>query len=165
MDSARAEREGITPIQGEFKQIDAVQTRDALIKEIASLQKMGINAAFRFRPDADPKDAAHYIAWATQGGLGMPDRDYYTKTDPASDSLRRKYVAHIARSLTLTGETPAQADADANRVMALETELAKASMTRVALRDPNASYHKTTVAGSRKWRRRSTSPCTSGASA
>jgi Predicted metalloendopeptidase len=76
----------------------------------------------------------------------MPDRDYYTKTDPASDSLRRKYVAHIARSLSLAGEPTTQAEADANRVMALETELAKASMTRVALRDPNASYHKTTLA-------------------
>ncbi|HZK78290.1 MAG TPA: M13 family metallopeptidase [Gemmatimonadaceae bacterium] len=150
MDSARAERDGISPIRGELKQIDAVQNRDALVKEIASLQKMGVNATFRFRPDADPKDAAHYIAWATQGGLGMPDRDYYTKTDPASDSLRRKYVAHIARALTLAGETPAQADADANRVMALETELAKASMTRVALRDPNASYHKTTIADLQK---------------
>ncbi len=145
MDSAREERDGISPIQGELTKIDAVQTRDALVREIASLHKMGVNAAFRFRPDADPKDAAHYIAWATQGGLGMPDRDYYTKSDAASDSLRKKYVAHVARSLTLAGETPAQAESDANRVMALETELAKASMTRVALRDPNASYHKTTV--------------------
>lgn len=146
MDSARAEREGITPIRASLKQIDAIKTRDGLVKEIGSLQHMGVNAAFRFGPDADPKDASHYIAWASQGGLGMPDRDYYTKADPASDSLRKKYVAHVARSLVLAGEPAAQAEADANRVMALETELAKASMTRVALRDPNASYHKTTLA-------------------
>ena len=145
MDSTRAERDGVTPIRAALKQIDAIQTRDALIRQIGSLHQMGVNAAFRFRPDADPKDASHYIAWATQGGLGMPDRDYYTKTDPASDSLRKKFVAHIARSLALAGESTAQAEADANRVMALETELAKASMTRVALRDPNASYHKTTI--------------------
>jgi putative endopeptidase len=146
MDSARAEREGITPIRASLKQIDAIKTRDGLVKEIGSLQHMGVNAAFRFGPDADPKDASHYIAWASQGGLGMPDRDYYTKADPASDSLRKKYVAHVARSLVLAGEPAAQAEADANRVMALETELAKASMTRVALRDPNASYHKTALA-------------------
>lgn len=146
MDSARSEREGISPLKSDLTRIDAVKSRDALVSEIASLQKMGVNVAFRFRPDSDPKDAAHYIAWASQGGLGMPDRDYYTKTDAASDSLRHKYVAHVARALQLAGETTAAADADANRVMALETELAKASMTRVALRDPNASYHKTTAA-------------------
>jgi putative endopeptidase len=76
----------------------------------------------------------------------MPDRDYYTNTDPASDSLRRKYVAHVARSFVLAGETQAQADADAQKVMSIETELAQASMTRVARRDPNAMYHKTSVA-------------------
>jgi len=146
MDSARAERDGVSPIAADLKAINAVQSKDGLIREIASLQKMGVNVAFRFRPDADPKDAAHYIAWASQGGLGMPDRDYYTKTDPASDSLRKKYVAHVRRALELAGATAAQAGADADRVMALETELAKASMTRVALRDPNASYHKTTAA-------------------
>jgi putative endopeptidase len=150
MDSARAEREGIAPIQASLKQIDAIKSREALIREIGSLQQMGVNAGFRFNPDPDPKDASHYIAWASQGGLGMPDRDYYTKTDPASDSLRKKYVAHIARALALAGETTAQAEADANRVMALETELAKASMTRVALRDPNASYHKTSLADLKK---------------
>ncbi len=146
MDSARAEREGVSPLAAELSSIKAVQSKDGLIREIASLQKMGVNVAFRFRPDADPKDAAHYIAWASQGGLGMPDRDYYLKTDPASDSLRRKYVAHVARALELAGEPSAEASADANRVMTLETELAKVSMTRVALRDPNASYHKTTAA-------------------
>jgi putative endopeptidase len=150
MDSARAEREGIAPIQASLTQIDAIKSREALIREIGSLQQMGVNAGFRFNPDPDPKDASHYIAWASQGGLGMPDRDYYTKTDAASDSLRKKYVAHVARALALAGETTAQAEADANRVMALETELAKASMTRVALRDPNASYHKTSLADLKK---------------
>ncbi|HXV17274.1 MAG TPA: M13 family metallopeptidase [Gemmatimonadaceae bacterium] len=146
MDSARADREGITPIKAELTRIAAVKTRDDLVREIGSLHRMGVSAAFRFFPDADPKDAAHYMAWVYQGGLGMPDRDYYTKTDPASDSLRKKYVAHVARSLELAGESSAQATAVANRVMALETEMAKASMTRVAMRDPNATYHKTSSA-------------------
>jgi putative endopeptidase len=143
VDSARAEREGISPIKAELTKIDAVKDRASLIREIATLHKMGIGAAFRFFPEADPKDAAHYMVWVYQGGLGMPDRDYYVKTDPASDSLRRKYVAHVTRVLTLAGENAQTAASEASRIMALETELAKASMTRVAMRDPNATYHKT----------------------
>ncbi|MFN2601928.1 MAG: M13 family metallopeptidase, partial [Gemmatimonadaceae bacterium] len=146
MDSSRAEKEGITPIKTQLDQINAIKTRPQLVNEIAGLQMDGINVLFNFFPAADPKDAAHYIAWASQGGLGMPDRDYYTNTDPASDSLRQKYVAHITKSLTLAGESSAAAEGDAKRIMALETELAKASMTRVQRRDPQATYHKTPVA-------------------
>ena len=146
MDSARAEKEGISPIKPQLGEIDAIGSRGALVNEIARLQTSGVNVLFNFYPAPDPKDAAHYIAWASQGGLGMPDRDYYTNSDAASDSLRQKYVAHVTRALTLAGESPSVAATDARRVMALETELAKASMTRVALRDPNATYHKTSVA-------------------
>jgi putative endopeptidase len=146
MDSARAEKDGIAPIAQRLRSIDAVTTRSALVREIATLQTSGVTALFNYFPSADPKDAAHYIAWAAQGGLGMPDRDYYTKTDAASDSLRQKYVAHITRSLTLAGEPASVAAAHARKVMALETELAKASMTRLQRRDPNATYHKTSVA-------------------
>jgi len=145
MDSARTEHEGITPIQGDLADIAAIRSHAALVREIGTLQEKGVTALFNFGPAADPKDAAHYIAWASQGGLGMPDRDYYTNTDPASDSLRRKYVAHVARTLALAGEPAPVASADAERIMALETELAKASMTRVALRDPNATYHRTSL--------------------
>jgi putative endopeptidase len=146
MDSARAEREGVSPVKADLAAINAVTTRPQLISEIATLQRNGVGALFNFFPNADPKDAEHYMVWITQGGLGMPDRDYYTKTDAASDSLRKKYVAHVAKTLTLAGEPAAVASAEAQRVMALETELAKASMTRVEQRDPNATYHKTTVA-------------------
>ena len=146
MDSARAEREGVSPVKADLAAINAVTTRPELIREIATLQKNGVGALFNFFPNADPKDAEHYMVWITQGGLGMPDRDYYTKTDAASDSLRQKYVAHVARTLTLAGEPASAASAEAQRVMALETELAKASMTRVEQRDPNATYHKTTIA-------------------
>jgi len=135
MDSARAEREGVSPLKPALAAINVVSTRPQLIREIALLQKNGSNVLFDFSPNADPKDADHYIAWISQAGLGMPDRDYYTKTDPASDSLRQKYMAHVAKTLALAGE-PAQAAAgDARRIMALETELAKASMTRVERRE------------------------------
>jgi len=143
MDSARAEKDGITPISAQLDRITAIKSRPSLLQEIAALQISGVNVLFNFFPAADPKDAAHYIAWASQGGLGMPDRDYYTNSDLASDSLRKKYVAHITKTLTLAGETPSAAAGDARRIMALETELAKASMTRVQRRDPNATYHKT----------------------
>jgi putative endopeptidase len=146
MDSARAEKDGVSPIKPQLDRIAAIQTRPALLREIAALQTDGVNVLFNFFPAADPKDAAHYIAWASQGGLGMPDRDYYTNTDPASDSLRKKYVAHITKALTLAGESAPAAALDARRIMALETELAKASMTRVQRRDPNATYHKTLLA-------------------
>jgi putative endopeptidase len=145
MDSARADREGVSPLKADLAAINAINTRPELIREIAVLQRNGSNVLFNFFPNADPKDAEHYIVWISQGGLGMPDRDYYTKTDPASDSLRQKYVAHVTKTLTLAGEPAATAAADARRIMALETELAKASMTRVEQRDPNATYHKTPV--------------------
>ena len=146
MDSTLAEKQGVSTIRAQLAGIAAIKTRPALVVQIGALQKLGVSALFQFGPSADPKDADHYIAWISQGGLGMPDRDYYTKIDPASDSLRKKYVAHIARTLGLAGELSADAAADAQRVMTLETELAKASMTRVALRDPNATYHKTSMA-------------------
>ena len=145
MDSARAEREGVSPLKSDLAAIDRVSSRPELIREIALLQENGSNVLFDFSPNADPKDADHYIAWISQGGLGMPDRDYYTKTDPASDSLRQKYVAHVARTLSLAGEPAAAAASDARKIIALETELAKASMTRVERRDPNAIYHKTSI--------------------
>jgi putative endopeptidase len=146
MDSARADREGVSPVKADLAAINAITTRPQLIREIAVLQRNGSNVLFNFSPNADPKDAEHYIVWISQGGLGMPDRDYYTKTDPASDSLRQKYIAHVTKTLTLAGQPAGSAAADARRIMSLETELAKASMTRVERRDPNATYHKTAVA-------------------
>jgi putative endopeptidase len=76
MDSARAEREGVSPVKADLAAINAVTTRPELIREIATLQKNGVGALFNFFPNADPKDAEHYMVWITQGGLGMPDRDY-----------------------------------------------------------------------------------------
>jgi putative endopeptidase len=94
----------------------------------------------------DAHDAAHYMAALYQGGLGLPDRDYYTNAGAGADSLRRAYVEHVARTLVLAGAAEADARADADRVMALETEMAKASLTRVARRDPAATDHPMTAA-------------------
>ena len=141
MDSTAAEQAGISPIKPTLAAIDAITSRAALLAEIARLQINGTRVAFGYGADADPHDAAHYLGGVAQGGLGLPDRDYYLKTDPSSDSLRTAYVGHITKLLTLAGETPAAANADAGHVLALETELAKASLARVAMRDPSATDH------------------------
>ncbi|HMA25565.1 MAG TPA: M13 family metallopeptidase, partial [Gemmatimonadaceae bacterium] len=141
MDSTAAEQMGAGPLRNTLAALDAVNSRAALLSAIAKLQMSGSNVAFGYSPDPDPHDAAHYLGGFGQGGLGLPDRDYYTKTDPSSDSLRTAYVEHIAKYLTLVGDEASAARARALRVLALETELAKASMTRVAMRDPSALDH------------------------
>ena len=145
MDSASAEREGIAPIKPQLAAIDAVSSRSALLRQMAKLQMNGASAGFSYGPDVDPHDAGHYLGGFDVGGLGLPDRDYYTKTDPSSDSLRTFYVDHIVKVLTLAGEDAARARAEARKILALETELAKASLTRVARRDPASLDHPMTL--------------------
>ncbi|MEO6210021.1 MAG: M13 family metallopeptidase [Gemmatimonadaceae bacterium] len=141
MDSAAAEREGISPVEPELKAAAAVTTRDQLLDEITALQATGHNVLFRFGPDVDAHDAAHYTVWLSQGGLGLPDRDYYTRVGAGPDSVRTKYLAHIEKVLTLAGEPAADAKSDAQQVYDLEKALATASLTRVAMRDPAATDH------------------------
>src|SRR5437870_652347 len=139
MDSAAAERAGATPIADELRRIDAIRTRRDLQAELGRFNRLQIFTPFYFSAEADPKESSHNIGQLYQAGLGLPDRDYYLKTDPASDSLRRQYVAHVTRTLALLGTPSAQASRDAARVMAFETALAESSMTLVAQRDPNAT--------------------------
>jgi putative endopeptidase len=146
MDSTGAESKGAAPIRPLLSRIDAIATRPQLLATIAELQMNGADALFAYFPAANAHDAAHYMVWLYQSGLGMPDRDYYTDQGPAADSLRTAYVEHVAKILTLAGEDAASASADAGRVMALETELARASMTRVAQREPSATDHPMSVA-------------------
>ncbi len=141
MDSTAAEQAGITPLTPTLGAIDAIDSRASLLHEIAVLQMEGADVAFSYGAGVDIHDAAHYLGGFDRGGLGMPDRDYYLKTDPASDSMRTAYVEHITRLLTLAGADAARARAQAGRILALETELAKASMERVARRDPSAADH------------------------
>lgn len=145
MDSTAAEQMGVGPITNTLTTVDRIDSRATLLAAIARLQMNGSNVGFYYSADPDPHDAAHYLAGFGQGGLGLPDRDYYTKTDPSSDSLRSAYVDHIAKYFALAGNDPRTARARAGRVLALETELAKASMTRVAMRDPSALDHPMTL--------------------
>jgi len=146
MDSAAAERDGMAAVRPILISIDSIKTRPALIATIGHMQMGGADVGFSYFAQVDVHDAAHYIAGFDAGGLGLPDRDYYTKTDKSSDSTRTFYVDHIAKLLALSGEDAAKARADARKILALETELAKASLTRVARRDPAATDHVMTMA-------------------
>jgi predicted metalloendopeptidase len=142
MDEAGIEMRGIAPLEGELAAIDKISTVAALQAAIARLQMMGVNAVFTFGSDQDRRDASEVIGGASQGGLGLPDRDYYTKTDDASKKIRDQYLAHVEKMFTLMGENPAKAAENAKAVMALETRLAEASMTRVERRDPDKTYNR-----------------------
>lgn len=145
MDSTAAEQAGVEPIAPWLRGIDSVSTRAGLLRQIARLHKNGVNVAFRYSADVNAHDAAHYQAWINQGGLGLPDRDYYTDTGPEADSTRWAYLDHVTRLLSLAGEDSARARREAGQILALETELAKSSLTRVAQRDPAATDHPTTM--------------------
>src|SRR5947209_3168976 len=142
MDEKTIEAIRTKPLQDELAEIDSMKDRQDVLKEIGHLHLNGVNAFFNFASGQDDKDSTREIAQAVQGGLGMPDRDYYTKTDDASKKLRDAYVAHVTKMLTLLGEPAAKAGEDAKKVMALETSLAQASRTRVELRDPQKNYNK-----------------------
>ncbi|HKV50474.1 MAG TPA: M13 family metallopeptidase [Gemmatimonadaceae bacterium] len=141
MDSSSAESAGVTPIAPELAAIDSITTPNTLIPEVARLQMSGTGVLFRYGPSVNAHDSQHYIADFDRGGLGMPDRDYYLNTAASADSMRRAYRTHITKTLVLGGEDSASAAKDADRVISLETEMAKAQLPRVARRDPKATDH------------------------
>jgi putative endopeptidase len=150
MDSTAVERAGITPLRTELNQIAAIRDRRDVEAAIMRLHRLGIPAGFAFQSTPDAKASARTIAEVYQAGLGLPDRDYYTKTDSASQKIRRKYVEHIVQMLKLSGQDNTAAQRGAQAIMRVEDVLAKASMTREAQRDPEAVYHLTTTAALQK---------------
>ncbi len=145
MDRPAIEQAGVKPLEPEFKRIAAIHDEKSLEDEIARLQRMEVNAVFSFGSTQDEKNSSQVIAGAGQGGLGLPDRDYYTKTDAKSVKIRQEYVAHIAKMFELLGDPPAKAASEAATVMKMETEMADASMTPVELRNPVKTYHKMAI--------------------
>jgi putative endopeptidase len=145
MDEPAIDQLGIKPLEPELKRIDAIKSKDQIADELVLLHPLGVGALFRFSSSPDAKNSTQMIADADQGGLGLPDRDYYLKEDPKSVKLRDQYVAHVQKILELAGESPAQAAAHSQAVLRIETELAKGSLDRVARRDPNRTYHKMSV--------------------
>ena len=141
MDTTAIEAVGIKPITPDLAAIDAIRDRKALDAEIARLQREGASVVFRFSSGQDYKDSSRVIAQAGQGGLGMPDRDYYFRDDEKSKQLRADYVQHVTKMFQLAGDAPDKAVAQAKTVMDIETSLAKVSRNRVELRDPEKNYN------------------------
>ncbi len=142
MDEAAIEARGLAPLQPLFARVDGVKDPASLTAVLADLHRLGVFAAFSFGVEQDDKESNRYSLVLAQGGLGLPDRDYYLKNDAKSKELLAAYRAHVAKMLGLAGFDAK----DADRILALETRLAKASMTKVEQRDPNAIYHAMTPA-------------------
>ena len=141
MDADAAAAQGLHPLDGEFARIDAVASRDQLLPLIARLQRMGVNAFCNLYVFQDEKHSDRHALHLYQGGLGLPNRDQYFDDDARAVALRKAYVEHVGTMLGLLGAPPAVARRDAERVMAIETELARASRKLEALRDSEANYN------------------------
>ncbi len=146
MDESQVEAAGLMPIQPELERIAAINDTASLQDEIASLQHGGANAVFSFGSEQDLKDSTQVIAGAGQGGLGLPDRQYYLDDDARSNQLRGAYIQHVTNMFKLMGDDPSTAAAEAKSVMDAETALATASKKREDLRDPETNYHPMTLA-------------------
>jgi putative endopeptidase len=142
MDEEGIEKAGLAPIQPQLDRIAKISSLTEIQREVARLQRSGVGAMFRFSSGLDFKDSTQQIAIAVQGGLGLPDRDYYLKTDEKSATLKEQYAAHVAKMFELLGDAPEAASAHAKTVLAIETSLAGASMNRIERRDPDKTYHK-----------------------
>jgi putative endopeptidase len=145
MDQKAIDARGIAPLKEDLDRINAIRNRAGITDAVAHLYQIGSSPFFAFTSAQDAKDAKQVIADLDQGGLGLPDRDYYLKTDEKSVELRKKYVAHLGRMFQLLGDSPEVASKRADAVMKIETELAKGSLDVVSRRDPNKVYHKMTV--------------------
>ena len=145
MDEAAIEKANTAPIDPMLKDVAAAANTTALATEIAKLQTSGVNTGLDFSSETDSTDSSKTIASIGLGGLGLPDRDYYLKDDERTTKIRTAYHEYVAAQLQNLGDDAAAANAEADGVLALETTLAKATPTRVELRDPKATYHPTAV--------------------
>ncbi|MBK7434587.1 MAG: M13 family metallopeptidase [Chitinophagaceae bacterium] len=142
MDSAKIEADGLKPIQPLLEKVNAISDIRSLLATVAEFKKIGSGTLFSdfVSQDAKKSDEMAYMLW--QGGIGLPEREYYFKTDSATINIRNQYVKYIAKILSLSGETPAAAETAAGKILALETNLAKASRKLEDLRDPYKNYNK-----------------------
>ena len=142
IDDALADKLGIKPLAPLLTKIDSIETKDDLLRTIATLERIGIWTPFIFVGGQDNHAAEKVIVQIYAGGLGLPDRDYYLKTEDRFKEIREKYKMHVQKMFELAGYDGARAASFSATVFALETELAKASLDNVALRDPAATDHK-----------------------
>ncbi len=142
MDEAKVESLGAKPMQPELDSVANLKSTNELAPLIANLQMAGVRVLFRAGPEQDPDDSDVMIFALGQGGLGLPDRDYYVKDDAKSKETRERYLLHVQKVFELLGDSPEVAKQNADTVMRMETGLAKASLTRVERRDPYKQKHK-----------------------
>lgn len=140
------EQLGVKPLQDELDRIKAISTNKQLVDEIARLHERQVGVFFNFGSMPDPSDAKMEMAGLDQGGLGLPEKDYYFRTDANSVELRKKYIAHIAKMLELLGTPAAKAQSEADLIMKIETDLAKASLDVIQRRNPKELVHKYSTA-------------------
>jgi putative endopeptidase len=141
---AEVEKLGATPLKSALDEIAALKDKKGLATLLAHEQLANATQElfFGFGSDQDFSDSSQIIAFAVAGGLGLPDRDYYTEIKPKSEEIRQKYLAHVQKMLELLGDAPATAKTEAATIMKIETALANASLTRVQQRDPHNLFHK-----------------------
>jgi putative endopeptidase len=144
MNEEQIDSAGAAPLQPILDEIARISDRKQLAAVLGHLHKLGIGALFDITAGQDAKDSTNQIAIISQGGLGLPDRDYYLKE--GESQMRDQYAEHVAKMFQLLGDSAEKASAKAKQVLAFETELAKASKSRVELRDPEANYHRMSVA-------------------
>jgi putative endopeptidase len=140
MNEEQINAEGAKPLESDLEKIAQINDRKQLAAVLGYLHKLGIGALFDITGGQDAKDSKNQIAIVSQGGLGLPDRDYYLKEGEAQ--MRDQYVQHVTKMFQLLGDPEEKASAEAKQVLAFETDLAKVSKTRVELRDPEANYHR-----------------------
>ena len=141
MDTATIDKKGLAPLEPELDRINAMRNGESVTAELVRLHRLGIGVLFSFGSQPDAKDSARTIASLGQGGLSLPDRDYYIKTDPKSVETRQHFIQHMKKMFQLAGESSDSAAAKAQAVLDFETTIAKASADRVSMRDPNKRYH------------------------
>lgn len=146
MDEAAIEKAGVKPLKPYFKRIGKIKTTRDLQRQIAMMHQMGVPAVFGFGVGADAKNSSMNLVGLRQGGLTLPDRDFYTKDDPKSTETRTKFVEHMTNVFKLLGDDADKAAAEAKTVLAIQTRLANASRTRVEQRNPEKNYNKRTIA-------------------
>jgi len=147
MDEAAIERAGRADLGAGWRKLESVKDARSLAAAVGRLHAEGVQALFGLASGQDLKDSTRVVAWVGQGGLSLPDRDYYLKDDARSAEIRRAYQAHLVRMLTLAGLAPVQALREAKAILALETRLAEAAWTGVEMRDPARLYNPMGLAG------------------
>jgi putative endopeptidase len=145
MDSATIEQKGFSPLQNDMQRIAAITSVNDILNEVAEEYNIGLSPLFSFYANQDDKNSEQMVAHFDQGGLGLPNKDYYTKKDSATVSIRNAYVQYIIKIFTLGGDDAAIAQKEAASVMNIENAMANASKTPVELRDPESNYHKISV--------------------